>query len=214
MNGSSHTGNNRLIGSFLEMTDSYITISTPGEAIYKEKGSKFLSFAFHIDDEDEADAIRKDFKKKYYDATHVVYAFRIGAEGEQFRAADDGEPSGSSGLPVLNTIKSKNITNVIVLVVRYFGGTKLGIPGLIDAYSQAAAMALDAAETEERLVTETINVVVPYSQMNYVMRIVKDQDLQIAEMGGSVDCEMKILVRKNLKENILELLNKNGKIAQ
>ncbi len=170
------------------MTDSYITISTPGEAVYKEKGSKFLSFAFHIDDEDEADAIRKDFKKKYYDATHVVYAFRIGAEGEQFRAADDGEPSGSSGLPVLNTIKSKNITNVIVLVVRYFGGTKLGIPGLIDAYSQAAAMALDAAETEERLVTDTINVTVPYSQMNYVMRIVKDQDLQIAEMGGSVDC--------------------------
>ncbi len=196
------------------MTDSYITISTPGEAVYKEKGSKFLSFAFHIDDEDEADAIRKDFKKKYYDATHVVYAFRIGPEGEQFRAADDGEPSGSSGLPVLNTIKSKNITNVIVLVVRYFGGTKLGIPGLIDAYSQAAAMALDAAETEERLVTDTINVTVPYSQMNYVMRIVKDQDLQIAEMGGSVDCEMKILVRKNLKENILELLNKNGKITR
>ena len=196
------------------MTDSYITISAPGEAIYKEKGSKFLSFAFHIDDEDEADAIRKDFKKKYYDATHVVYAFRIGAEGQQFRAADDGEPSGSSGLPVLNTIKSKNITNVIVLVVRYFGGTKLGIPGLIDAYSQAAAMALDAAETEERLVTEIIDVVVPYSQMNYVMRIVKENDLQIAEMGGSTDCEIKILVRKNLKDNILELLNKNGKITR
>ena len=196
------------------MTDSYITISAPGEAIYKEKGSKFLSFAFHIDDEDEADAIRKDFKKKYYDATHVVYAFRIGAEGQQFRAADDGEPSGSSGLPVLNTIKSRNITNVIVLVVRYFGGTKLGIPGLIDAYSQAAGMALDAAETEERLVTEIIDVVVPYSQMNYVMRIVKENDLQIAEMGGSTDCEIKILVRKNLKDNILELLNKNGKITR
>ena len=196
------------------MTDSYITISAPGEAIYKEKGSKFLSFAFHIDDEDEADAIRKDFKKKYYDATHVVYAFRLGAEGQQFRAADDGEPSGSSGLPVLNTIKSRNITNVIVLVIRYFGGTKLGIPGLIDAYSQAAAMALDAAETEERLVTEIIDVVVPYSQMNYVMRIVKENDLQIAEMGGSTDCEIKILVRKNLKDNILELLNKNGKITK
>ncbi len=196
------------------MTDSYITISAPGEAIYKEKGSKFLSFAFHIDDEDEADAIRKDFKKKYYDATHVVYAFRIGAEGQQFRAADDGEPSGSSGLPVLNTIKSRNITNVIVLVVRYFGGTKLGIPGLIDAYSQAAGMALDAAETEERLVTEIIDVIVPYSQMNYVMRIVKENDLQIAEMGGSTDCEIKILVRKNLKDNILELLNKNGKITR
>ena len=196
------------------MTDSYITISTPGEAIYKEKGSKFLAFAFHVESEDEADAIRKDFKKKYYDATHVVYAFRIGAEGQQFRAADDGEPSGSSGLPVLNTIKSRNITNVIVLVVRYFGGTKLGIPGLIDAYSQAAGMALDAAETEERLVTEIIDVVVPYSQMNYVMRIVKENDLQIAEMGGSTDCEIKILVRKNLKGNILELLNKNGKITR
>lgn len=196
------------------MTDSYITISSPGEAVYKEKGSKFLSFAFHVDGEDEVDALRKDFKKKYYDATHVVYAFRIGPDGEHFRAADDGEPSGSSGLPVLNTIKSKNITNVVVLVVRYFGGTKLGIPGLIDAYSQAAAMALDAAETEERLVTETINVSVPYSQMNYVMRVVKDQDLQIAEMGGSVDCEMKILVRKNLKDKVLELLNKNGRIAE
>jgi len=196
------------------MTDSYITISTPGEAIFKERGSKFLAFAFHVESEDEADVIRKDFKKKYYDATHVVYAFRLGAEGDKFRAADDGEPSGSSGLPVLNTIKSRNITDVIVLVVRYFGGTKLGIPGLIDAYSQSAAMALDAAETEERLVTDVIEVVVPYSQMNYVMRIVKDQDLQIAEMGGSVDCEMKILVRKNMKGQVLELLNKNGQIAQ
>ena len=196
------------------MTDSYITISTPGEAIFKERGSKFLAFAFHVESEDEADVIRKDFKKKYYDATHVVYAFRLGADGDKFRAADDGEPSGSSGLPVLNTIKSRNITDVIVLVVRYFGGTKLGIPGLIDAYSQSAAMALDAAETEERLVTDVIEVVVPYSQMNYVMRIVKDQDLQIAEMGGSVDCEMKILVRKNMKGQVLELLNKNGQIAQ
>lgn len=196
------------------MTDSYITISTPGEAIFKERGSKFLAFAFHVESEDEADVIRKDFKKKYYDATHVVYAFRLGAEGDKFRAADDGEPSGSSGLPVLNTIKSRNITDVIVLVVRYFGGTKLGIPGLIDAYSQSAAMALDAAETEERLVTDVIEVVVPYSQMNYVMRIVKDQDLQIAEMGGGVDCEMKILVRKNMKGQVLELLNKNGQIAQ
>ncbi len=196
------------------MTDSYITISTPGEAIFKERGSKFLAFAFHVESEDEADVIRKDFKKKYYDATHVVYAFRLGAEGDKFRAADDGEPSGSSGLPVLNTIKSRNITDVIVLVVRYFGGTKLGIPGLIDAYSQSAAMALDAAQTEERLVTDVIEVVVPYSQVNYVMRIVKDQDLQIAEMGGTTDCEIKILVRKNLKDNIIESLNKNGRITK
>lgn len=196
------------------MVDSFITISSSGEAIYKEKGSKFLSFAFHVDSEDEVDSLRKEFKKKYYDATHVVYAFRIGPEGDKFRAADDGEPSGSSGLPVLNIIKSKNITNVIVLVVRYFGGTKLGIPGLIDAYSQAAAMALDAAQTEEQLVTDTIDVSVPYSMVNFVMRIVKDHDLQVAEMGGSVDCEIKILVRKNMKDSILELLNKNGQITK
>ena len=196
------------------MTDSYITIATPGEAIYKDKGSKFFAFAFHVESEDEVDIIRKDFKKKYYDATHVVYAFRLGANGDKFRAADDGEPSGSSGLPVLNTIKSRNITDVIVLVVRYFGGTKLGIPGLIDAYSQSAAMALDAATKEERLVTEEIKVEVPYSQMNYVMRIVKDQNLQIAEMGGSTNCEIIILVRKNLKDNMIELLNKNGQITK
>lgn len=196
------------------MVDSFITISSSGEAIYKEKGSKFLSFAFHVDSEDEVDSLRKEFKKKYYDATHVVYAFRIGPDGDKFRAADDGEPSGSSGLPVLNIIKSKNITNVIVLVVRYFGGTKLGIPGLIDAYSQAAAMALDAAQTEEQLVTDTIDVSVPYSMVNFVMRIVKDHDLQVAEMGGSVDCEIKILVRKNMKDSILELLNKNGQITK
>lgn len=196
------------------MTDSYITISSAGEAIFKEKGSKFLSFAFHIESEDEADSIRKDFKKKYYDATHVVYAFRLGPDGNKFRAADDGEPSGSSGLPVLNTIKSKNITDVIVLVVRYFGGTKLGIPGLIDAYSQAAAMALESTQTEERFVTETIYITVSYSMVNYAMRIIKDNNLQIAEMGGTTNCEIKINVRKNMTEQVLEMLNKNGQIAE
>ncbi|MBR6177634.1 MAG: YigZ family protein [Bacteroidales bacterium] len=193
--------------------DSYTTIAKSGEGLYKDKGSKFLSFAFHIETEDEADTIRKQFKKKYYDATHVVYAFRLGAEGEKFRAADDGEPSGSSGMPVYNTIRSKNITDVIVLVVRYFGGTKLGIPGLIDAYSQAAALALDNAETIEKTITQSITVEVPYSMVNFVMRVIKDNSLTVADMSGDTSCRITIAVALNQVERIEELLNQNGKIT-
>lgn len=193
--------------------DSYTTIAKSGEGLYKDKGSKFLSFAFHIETEDEADTIRKQFKKKYYDATHVVYAFRLGAEGEKFRAADDGEPSGSSGMPVYNTIRSKNITDVIVLVVRYFGGTKLGIPGLIDAYSQAAALALDNAETIEKTITQSITVEVPYSMVNFVMRIIKENNLTVADMSGDTSCRITIAVALNQVARIEELLNQNGKIT-
>ena len=194
-------------------TDSYTTIAKSGEGLYKDKGSKFLSFAFHIETEDEADTIRKQFKKKYYDATHVVYAFRLGAEGEKFRAADDGEPSGSSGMPVYNTIRSKNITDVIVLVVRYFGGTKLGIPGLIDAYSQAAALALDNAETVEKTITQSITVEVPYSMVNFVMRVIKDNSLTVSEMSGDTSCRITIAVPLNQSSRITEVLNQNGKIT-
>ena len=193
--------------------DSYTTIAKSGEGLYKDKGSKFLSFAFHIETEDEADTIRKQFKKKYYDATHVVYAFRLGAEGEKFRAADDGEPSGSSGMPVYNTIRSKNITDVIVLVVRYFGGTKLGIPGLIDAYSQAAVLALDNAETVEKTITQNITVEVPYSMVNFVMRIIKENNLTVAEMSGETECKITIAVALNQHQRIENLLNQNGKIT-
>ena len=193
--------------------DSYTTIAKGGEGLYKDKGSKFLSFAFHIETEDEADTISKQFKKKYYDATHVVYAFRLGAEGEKFRAADDGEPSGSSGMPVYNTIRSKNITDVIVLVVRYFGGTKLGIPGLIDAYSQAAALALDNAETVEKTITQDITVEVPYSMVNFVMRIIKENNLTVADMSGETSCRITIAVALNQSARIEELLNQNGKIT-
>lgn len=197
----------------MEKPDSYTTIAKSGEGLYKDKGSKFLSFAFHIETEDEADTIRKQFKKKYYDATHVVYAFRLGAEGEKFRAADDGEPSGSSGMPVYNTIRSKNITDVIVLVVRYFGGTKLGIPGLIDAYSQAAALALDNAETIEKTITQDITVEVPYSMVNFVMRIIKENNLTVADMSGDTSCRITIAVALNQVARIEELLNQNGKIT-
>ncbi len=197
----------------MEKSDSYTTIAKSGEGLYKDKGSKFLSFAFHIETEDEADTIRKQFKKKYYDATHVVYAFRLGAEGEKFRAADDGEPSGSSGMPVYNTIRSKNITDVIVLVVRYFGGTKLGIPGLIDAYSQAAALALDNAETVEKTITQSITVEVPYSMVNFVMRIIKENNLTVADMSGETSCRITIAVALNQAARIEELLNQNGKIT-
>ena len=197
----------------MEKPDSYTTIAKSGEGLYKDKGSKFLSFAFHIETEDEADDLRRQFKKKYYDATHVVYAFRLGAEGEKFRAADDGEPSGSSGMPVYNTIRSKNLTDVIVLVVRYFGGTKLGIPGLIDAYSQAAVLALDNAETIEKTITQSITVEVPYSMVNFVMRVIKDNSLTVSEMSGDTSCRITIAVPLNQSSRITEVLNQNGKIT-
>ena len=143
----------------------------------------------------------------------MVYAFRLGAEGEKFRAADDGEPSGSSGMPVYNTIRSKNITDVIVLVVRYFGGTKLGIPGLIDAYSQAATIALDNAETIEKTIKQNITVEVPYSMVNFVMRIIKENNLTVADMSGETSCRITIAVALNQAPRIEELLNQNGKIT-
>jgi uncharacterized YigZ family protein len=207
------SGKNTFAGITMEKTDCYITIEGNGESVYKEKSSKFLSFAFHVETEQEADEIRKKFKKKYYDATHVVYAFRLGADGGKTRAADDGEPSGSSGLPVLNTIKSKNITDVIVLVVRYFGGTKLGIPGLIDAYSTAASMAIDSAVKTEKFVTETIKVKTAYNNMNFVMRIIKDNGLKILESGGAECFEAAVAVRKNDAERVAGLFNQNGRIT-
>ena len=184
------------------MEDSYVTIKTQGEAIFKDKGSKFFAFAQHVGSEEEADFVRKNFKKKYYDATHVVYAFRLGYDGQKFRAADDGEPSGSSGVPVLNKMKSAGITDAIVVVVRYFGGTKLGIPGLINAYGTAAEMAIENAEKQICLVTNTICVSTTYAKLNYVMRIVKEYDLKVLEMNGSESCNLKIEVRKNITESV------------
>lgn len=196
-----------------ETPDTYLTISQNGESSFKEKGSKFISFAFAITSQEQADEIRRNFKKKYYDATHVVYAFRLGAEGNIFRAADDGEPSGSSGLPVLNAIKSAGLSDVIVLVVRYFGGTKLGIPGLIEAYGRAAREVLIVSGSKSTDIVENVTVEVDYQMFNFVMRIVKEQNLKITETVQRKNCRITMAVKKNSVKKITDILNQNGQIT-
>ncbi len=194
-------------------SDYYQTIEGESEALFKDKSSKFLAFAFNVNSQEKAEEIRKEFKKKYYDATHVVYAFRIGREGQIFRAADDGEPSGSSGTPVLNAIKSKELSDVLVIVVRYFGGTKLGIPGLINAYRTSATMVLDNAKIIKVLNQKIIKVRVPYAKVNYVMRIVKENNLNIKEMTGDYDCQIDIECLESQFDSMIEKLDAGGKIT-
>jgi uncharacterized YigZ family protein len=157
------------------VADSYWTLSAPSEGLYKEKMSKFLAFAHPCRTADEALAVVAEYRKRYYDARHVCWAYMLGVERTQFRSNDDGEPSGTAGKPILGQINSRGLSDLVVIVVRYFGGIKLGTSGLIEAYRQAAAEALDAAPLEERLVEEQLSASLDYALMGDVMRIVKEE---------------------------------------
>lgn len=150
--------------------DHYLTLSAPGEATYVEKRSRFLAFAMHVESEEEVKEIVERYRKEYYDARHVCYAYALGVEGERFRAVDDGEPGGSAGKPIHGQIVSRGLTEVLVIVVRYFGGVKLGTGGLCVAYKTAAGDALDAATTEERIITSIVTAEVPYPDADTAMR--------------------------------------------
>lgn len=153
--------------------DSYITLASQGESVYTEKRSKFLAFAVHVANEDEAKEVVGAYRKKYYDARHVCYAYILGDQAERTRANDDGEPSGSAGQPILRQIVSHGLTYTLVVVVRYFGGVKLGTGGLAVAYKTAAGDALDQAETKECIVRATVKACVPYTEVDAVMRQAK-----------------------------------------
>ena len=162
------------------MTDEYKTITEViGEGFYSEKRSKFLAFAHHVETIDEIKDILASYRKKYYDARHVCYAYMLGADKADFRANDDGEPSSTAGKPILGQINSYDLTNVLVIVVRYYGGVNLGTGGLIVAYRTAAADALDHATIETRLVEEVITYSFPYPMMNAVMRVIKEMQPRI-----------------------------------
>ncbi len=150
--------------------DHYLTLSAPGEATYVEKRSRFLAFAMHVESEEEVKEIVERYRKEYYDARHVCYAYALGVEGVRFRAVDDGEPGGSAGKPIHGQIVSRGLTEVLVIVVRYFGGVKLGTGGLCVAYKTAAGDALDAATTEERIITSIVTAEVPYPDADTAMR--------------------------------------------
>jgi len=178
------------------MSDTYKTIITPTEGIYKEKGSKFLSFAIPVSSADEVKEIVKNYRKEYYDSRHVCYAYMLGADRKEFRANDDGEPSGTAGRPILGQINSRELTNILVIVVRYFGGILLGTGGLVVAYKEATTDALDQAEVIEKTVDESISILFDYVLMNEVMRIIKDTNAQITSQSFENQCEMQLSIRK------------------
>jgi len=187
--------------------DTYNIITNSGEGLYKDKGSKFIAHAFPVSSEAEAKEGIEEIKKKFHDARHHCYAYMIGPDKSCFRSNDDGEPSGTAGKPILNQILSKDLTNVCVVVVRYFGGTKLGVSGLINAYKSAAREALDQANIEERTIDEVFSLEFEYPLMNEVMRILKEENLQQINPRFELSCYLEIKIRKNEAEKIVEKLN-------
>lgn len=176
--------------------DSYRTITALSEGTYSEKRSKFLAFAIPVRSAEEVKQIVAEYQKKYYDARHVCYACMLGAERAEFRANDNGEPSGTAGKPILGQINSNELTDILIIVVRYFGGVKLGTSGLIVAYRLAAAEAIAAAEIIEKTVDEEITFYFEYPFMNDVMRIVKEEAPDIVSQGYDNDCSMTLRIRK------------------
>lgn len=178
------------------MEDTYLTIDKPSEGLYKEKMSKFLAFAEPCRTAEEAKEIVTLYKKEYFDARHVCWAYMIGSDRLEFRSNDDGEPSGTAGKPILGQINSFNLTNICVIVVRYFGGIKLGTSGLIEAYRQAAAEALNAAEIQEKIIEETLMVHFEYPLMGEAMRIVKEENATVLKQDFTEDCYLTLSLRK------------------
>lgn len=192
----------------MEANDTYKTIAATAQGTYTEKRSKFLAFAVPVSDVETAKDIVRSYEKQYYDARHVCYAYVIGADRSLTRANDNGEPSGTAGRPILGQINSAGLTNVIVLVVRYFGGIKLGTSGLFAAYKTAAAEALQAATVVEKTVNEDISFAFEYPFLNDVMRIVKEEGPQIVSQSYDNDCLMTLRIRKSQTERLRTRLQK------
>ncbi len=188
--------------------DLYRTIKEKAEGTYSEKRSKFLAFAIPVSTVDEVKTLVAEYQKKYYDARHVCYAYMLGAERKEFRANDNGEPSGTAGKPILGQINSNELTNILIIVVRYFGGIKLGTSGLIVAYRLAAAEAIAAAEIIEKTVDEDVKVKFEYPMMNEVMKVVKEMEPQIVSQDFDMDCRMTLRIRKGEAERMKEKLKK------
>lgn len=188
--------------------DTYKTIADKSESVYTEKRSKFIAIAVPVRTLAEIKDCLEEYQKKYYDARHVCYAYMLGAERKDFRANDNGEPSGTAGKPILGQINSRELTDVLVIVVRYFGGIKLGTSGLIVAYRTAAAQALEEAETIEKTADETVTVAFEYPFMNDVMRIVKEESPEILGQSYDTDCIMRLRIRKSLMPKMRARLEK------
>ena len=189
-------------------TDEYKTISATSEGYYTEKRSKFLAFAHHVETVDQVKDIIAAYRKKYYDARHVCYAYMLGPERQDFRANDDGEPSSTAGKPILGQINSNELTDILIVVVRYYGGVNLGTSGLIVAYREAAADAIAHATVETRQVEELVKYSFSYPQMNDVMRIVKDMNPRIISQTYDNVCEITLSIRKSESQTLRQRLAK------
>lgn len=191
-------------------SDTYLTIAAPSEAASRERSSKFLAYAYPVQSEEQIRILLDALRRKYYDATHHCYAWRLGPAGAAFRANDDGEPSGTAGKPILGQLLSLDLTDCLVVVVRYFGGTKLGVAGLIAAYREAAAEAIGAAEVVERTVDRAVRVDFPYVAMNDLMRVIKEEQPRIEEQRFDNLCTMRLSIRESRAEALIEKLKKAG----
>jgi uncharacterized YigZ family protein len=195
------------------MLDKYLTISSPSEGLYKEKGSRFIAFAYPVYSENEIKQYLQELKKEYYDARHHCYAYRLGVTGELWRAVDDGEPSGSAGKPIMGQLLSNNLTNIVVFVVRYFGGIKLGVPGLINAYRSATADSIQNAEIVEKEDKNSFSIEFNYLVMNDIMRILKEEQPEIVKQEFDIVCRIELRIRKSLSEMLKnKFLKINGEL--
>ena len=189
-------------------SDTYKTIKATSEGIYKEKGSRFVSIAIPVSEQEEIKPIIDKIKKEHHEARHHCFAYMIGSERINWRVNDDGEPSGTAGRPILGQINSFGLTNIIIVVSRYFGGTLLGVSGLINAYRSAAASAINNAELTEKTLREYYEIRYPYIAMNDVMKILKEEDIGQSEQSFDLECRIMINFRVSLKEKIINRLSR------
>lgn len=188
--------------------DTYKTISGASESIYTEKRSKFIATAFPVSSLEEIHLLLKEYQNKYYDARHVCFAYMLGTKQREFRTNDNGEPSGTAGKPILGQINSNQLTNILIIVVRYFGGIKLGTSGLIVAYKTAAAQAIAAATIIEKTIDEMVTILFEYPLLNNVMHIIKKQPVEIMSQQFDMDCRMQLRIRKSLMPTLQSALLK------
>ena len=190
----------------METTDTYKTITKPSkEILFKDKNSKFFGYAFPATSEDDVKLIIENLKKQHHSARHWCYAYQFGTETIQYRANDDGEPNNSAGMPIYGQIQSFDLTNVLIVVVRYFGGVKLGVGGLINAYKTAAQLAIENSKIVERTINVDFIIKFDYKNMNKVMRIIKEKQLDVTNQKLELSCQIFISVRKSEAQEIFEI---------
>ena len=198
----------------MEPFDAYRSLEGPSEGLYKEKGSRFIALAFPVETEEQVKELVAGIRKEYHDARHHCHAYRLGYKGDVWRASDDGEPAGSAGRPILGQIDSAGLSDVLVVVVRYFGGIKLGIPGLIRAYKTSTADALSQARVVEKIAGQWLRVSFGYEAMNSVMKVLKEMDLPQRAQDFGEQCSLEVRVRLSALDSFREKMGKDIKLEE